>query len=158
MKKLFVTMMMLATVLMCVSCSKSDDGGSEVPTSTDPTTQAGTWISTNQLNEVELAMTFDNADNVLINLEGLWFFGTMERHDGHLTMTGSQIDMRSFTDFGTFTAKVLPLTIVIDCDYKVQASSLVISNISIKPNMMLSLKSSYWLRFDKVYKGESMIF
>ena len=76
MKKL-LTMMTVCCMLMLTGCSKSDDGGTDTPQVTDPTTQAGTWISTNTLNEVELAMTFYGDDHVLINLEGLWFFGTM---------------------------------------------------------------------------------
>ena len=153
-------MMTAVCLLMLTGCSKSDDGGTDTPQVTDPTTQAGTWISTNTLNEVELAMTFDNKDHVLINLEGMWFFGTMERQNGHLTMTGSRIQMANFTDFGTFTAKVVPSgTLVIDCDYKVEPpQQLVISNIKTTPNQQLALKSTYRLRFDKVYRGESAIF
>ena len=153
-------MMTVCCMLMLSGCSKSDDGGTDTPQVTDPTTQAGTWISTNPLNEVELAMTFDSADNVLINLEGLWFFGSMERQSGHLTITGSQLDMRQFSDFGTFTAVSLPSgTLVIDCDYKVEPpQQLVISNITTKPTLQLRLKSTYRLRFDKVYRGEAHIF
>ena len=158
MKKL-LTMMTVCCMLMLMGCSKNDDGGADTPQVTDPTTQAGTWISTNTLNEVELAMTFYSSDNVLINLEGLWFFGTMERQNGHLSMRGSQIAMASFTDFGTYTAKIQPLSITINCDYKVEPpQQLVISNITTTPNLQLALKSTYRLRFDKVYRGESYIF
>lgn len=158
MKKL-LTMMIACCMLMLTGCSKSDEGGTDTPQVTDPTTQAGTWISTNTMNEVELAMTFDGADHVLINLEGLWFFGTMERQSGHLTMTGSQIKMTSFTDFGTFTAKTLPLSITINCDYKMEPpQQLVISNITTTPNLQLALKSTYRLRFDRVYTGQAAIF
>ena len=158
MKKL-LTMMTVCCMLMLSGCSKSDDGGSDTPQVTDPTTQAGTWISTNTLNEVELAMTFSTNDYVLINLEGLWFFGSMERQNGHLSMRGSQIAMAKFIDFGTYTAKVLPLSITINCDYKVEPpQQLVISNITTTPNLQLALKSTYRLRFDKVYRGESYIF
>lgn len=159
MKKL-LTMMTVCCMLMLSGCSKSEDGGSDTPQVTDPTTQAGTWISTNSLNEVELAMTFYGGDGVLINLEGLWFFGTMERQSGHLTITGSQIAMAKFIDLGTFTAKVVPSgTLVIDCDYKVEPpQQLVISNITTTPILQLRLKSTYRLRFDKVYRGEWYIF
>lgn len=159
MKKL-LTMMTVCCMLMLSGCSKSDDGGSDTPQVTDPTTQAGTWISTNTLNEVELAMTFYNDDQVLINLEGLWFFGTISRTTGHLSMRGSQIAMAKFIDFGTYTAKVVPSgTLVIDCDYKVEPpQQLVISNITTTPNLQLAMKSTYRLRFDKVYRGESYIF
>lgn len=159
MKKL-LTMMTVCCMLMLSGCSKSDDGGSDVPQVTDPTTQAGTWICTNTQNEVELAMTFYTNDYVLINLEGLWFNGTMERQNGHLSMRGSQIQMAKFTDFGTFTAKVVPSgTLVIDCDYKVEPpQQLVISNITTTPILQLRLKSTYRLRFDKEYRGESFIF
>ena len=158
MKKL-LTMMTVCCMLMLSGCSKSDEGGTDTPQVTDPTTQAGTWISTNTLNEVELAMTFSTNDYVLINLEGLWFFGSMERQNGHLSMRGSQIAMASFTDFGTFTAKTLPLSITINCDYKVEPpQQLVISNITTTPNLQLAMKSTYRLRFDKVYRGESHIY
>ena len=151
-------MMTVCCMLMLTGCSKSDDG-TDTPQVTDPTTQAGTWISTNTLNEVELAMTFDGADNVVINLEGLWFFGTISRQSGHLSMRGSQIEMASFTDFGTFTAKTLPLSITINCDYNVEPpQQLVISNITTTPNLQLAMKSTYRLRFDKVYRGESHIY
>ena len=152
-------MMTVCCMLMLTGCSKSDDGNTDTPQVTDPTTQAGTWISTNTLNEVELAMTFSTNDYVLINLEGLWFFGTMERQNGHLSMRGSQIAMAKFIDFGTYTAKVQPLSITINCDYKVEPpQQLVISNITTTPNLQLALKSTYRLRFDKVYRGESYIF
>ena len=158
MKKL-LTMMTVCCMLMLTGCSKNDEGGTDTPQVTDPTTQAGTWISTNKLNEVELAMTFYSSDNVLINLEGLWFFGTMERQSGHLSMRGSQIEMASFTDFGTYTAKIQPLSITINCDYKVEPpQQLVISNITTTPILQLRLKSTYRLRFDKVYRGEWYIF
>lgn len=158
MKKL-LTMMTVCCMLMLSGCSKSDDGGSDAPQVTDPTTQAGTWISTNTLNEVELAMTFYNDDQVLINLEGLWFFGTISRTTGHLAMRGSQIAMASFTDFGTYVAKIQPLSITINCDYRVEPpQQLVISNITTTPNLQLAMKSTYRLRFDKVYRGESAIF
>ncbi len=151
-------MMTVCCMLMLSGCSKNDDGGNDTPQVTDPTTQAGTWISTNTLNEVELAMTFDGGDYVLINLEGLWFFGTMERQSGHLAMRGSKIEMASFTDFGTFVAKTLPLSITINCDYKVEPpQQLVISNITTTPNLQLAMKSTYRLRFDKVYRGEAAI-
>lgn len=152
-------MMTVCCMLMLSGCSKSDDGGSDAPQVTDPTTQAGTWISTNTLNEVELAMTFYNDDQVLINLEGLWFFGTISRTTGHLAMRGSQIAMASFTDFGTYVAKIQPLSITINCDYRVEPpQQLVISNITTTPNLQLAMKSTYRLRFDKVYRGESAIF
>ena len=152
-------MMTVCCMLMLSGCSKSDDGGTDTPQVTDPTTQAGTWISTNTLNEVELAMTFSTNDYVLINLEGLWFFGSMERQNGHLSMRGSQIEMAKFIDFGTYTAKTLPLSITINCDYKVEPpQQLVISNITTTPNLQLAMKSTYRLRFDKVYRGESYIF
>jgi hypothetical protein len=158
MKKL-LTMMTVCCMLMLSGCSKSDDGGTDTPQVTDPTTQAGTWISTNTLNEVELAMTFSTNDYVLINLEGLWFFGSMERQNGHLSMRGSRIVMESFTDFGTYTAKIQPLSITINCDYRVEPpQQLVISNITTTPHLQLALKSTYRLRFDKVYRGESAIF
>ena len=151
-------MMTVCCMLMLTGCSKSDDGGSDVPQVTDPTTQAGTWITTNTQNEVELAMTFYGGDGVLINLEGLWFFGTMERQNGHLSMRGSQIAMASFTDFGTYLAKIQPLSITINCDYKVEPpQQLVISNITTTPILQLHLKSTYRLRFDRVYMGESAI-
>ena len=158
MKKL-LTMMTVCCMLMLTGCSKNDDG-TDTPQVTDPTTQAGTWISTNTLNEVELAMTFYRPDGVLINLEGLWFYGTMERQNGHLSIRGSQIAMAKFIDFGTFTAKVVPSgTLVIDCDYKVEPpQQLVISNITTTPILQLALKSTYRLRFDKVYRGEWYIF
>lgn len=98
-------------------------------------------------------------DQVLINLEGLWFFGTISRTTGHLSMRGSQIAMANFTDFGTYTAKIQPLSITINCDYKVEPpQQLVISNITTTPHLQLALKSTYRLRFDKVYRGESYIF
>lgn len=148
---------MMAVACMMTGCSKSDDGGADVPTTTDPTTQQGTWIYTNEAKEICLAMTFDGADNVLINLEGVWFFGKMKRTDGHLTMTGSQIEMASFTDFGTFTAKVLPLSITIDCDYRMQGGLLHISNIKTTPNLQLKLLPAYGLKYDRVYKGKAVI-
>ena len=158
MKKL-LTMMTVCCMLMLSGCSKSDEGGTDTPQVTDPTTQAGTWISTNTLNEVELAMTFSTNDYVLINLEGLWFFGSMERQNGHLSMRGSQIEMAKFIDFGTYTAKTLPLSITINCDYRVEPpQQLVISNITTTPNLQLAMKSTYRLRFDKVYRGESHIY
>ena len=157
MKKL-LTMMTVCCMLMLTGCSKSDDGGSDTPQVTDPTTQEGTWISTNTLNEVELAMTFYTNDYVLINLEGLWFFGTISRTTGHLSMRGSKIEMASFTDFGTYLAKIQPLSITINCDYKVEPpQQLVISNITTTPILQMPLKSTYRLRFDRVYKGESAI-
>lgn len=156
MKKL-LTMMTVCCMLMLSGCSKSDDGGTDTPQVTDPTTQAGTWAYQNEIMEDAVAMTFDGHNHVLIKLNKVWFYGTMQRSSGHLTMTGSQIQMDEFTDYGTYQATTLPLQLTINCDYGMKGELLHISNISTTPDLRLKLYSGYGLSYRGVFKGTGVI-
>ena len=156
---LMVAMMvvMIAASVNLASCSKSNsDTTPEKPD--QPTSLNGTWLRTNEANQVEVALTFDSGNSVVANIEGTWFFCTVDRTASRMTLKGNQIRMDDFTDFGTFTATTLPTGVTIVFDYEMKDGMLVIRNITMSPNLGIQLAPSYGLRFDKVYSGESFIF
>ena len=155
---LFVCMMvaMMAASVGLTSCSKSDDQA-EKPADPAQTSLNGTWVNKSATNEVAVALTFDSGNSVVAFIEGKWFFCTANRTAGRMTLTGSQIRMEKFTDYGTFTATDLGVKATIVMDYELRNGMLIISNISISPNMGIGLLQTYGLTFDKVYMGESII-
>lgn len=159
-KNLFFVCMMVAMMAASVGlsgCSKSDSDPTEKPADPAQTSLNGTWVNHTESKQVAVALTFDTGNSVVAFIEGKWFFCTVERTASHMTLTGTQIRMENFTDYGTFTATDLGVKVTIGMDYELRDGLITISNITMSPNMGIGLLPRYGLKFDKVYMGESII-
>lgn len=149
---LCVMVAMMVTSVGLTSCSKDDDGVEVTQSDLN-----GTWICVNQSDRVLMAaLTFSSSGKeVMAHFEGGWFDCKVERTPDSMTLTGYQVKMAAFTDFGNYLAKVVRPDITITFDYVKNGQQLDISNVKITPEIVTSLKQSYTLMFDKVYAGNS---
>ena len=146
---------MMAASIGLTSCNKEDGGGTE---EVQPKSLEGTWICTDEATkEVEMALTFDKGNTALVNMEGMWLFGNVERTATTMTLRGSQISMVSFQHFGNFTAKTMPLSVTVTFNYQQNGKTLVISNINATPALTIQFRQRYELTFDKIYEGACII-
>lgn len=159
-KNLFFVCMMVALMAASVnltSCSKSDSDPTEKPADPAQTSLNGTWFCATANHEIEMAMTFDKGNSVVVFIEGVWFFCEINRTSSHMILTGNRINMQKFTDFGTFTA-FLGAEVTINLDYGLKNGLLVISNIQFSSRQDITPKPRYELTFDKVYDIDAKIF
>lgn len=157
-QQFFAFLMMAAMVAASVnltSCSKDDDDA-ETSKQSD---LKGTWLCIDEpVRELDVALTFDGANNVIAHFEGLWASCEVNRTDSSMTMTGRQITMSSFTNYGSFIARYLPKEVSINFDYEITDKLMTITNVSIEPDFGIKLKHSYTLYYDQVYLGNWLIF
>lgn len=150
---LYVMMMaMMVTSVGLTGCSKDDDGVEVTQSDLN-----GTWTCVNQSDRVLMAaLTFSNSGKeVMAHFEGAWFDCKVERTPDSMTLTGYQVRMATFTDFGNYLAKVVKPNITITFDYVKNGQQLDIRNVKITPEIVTSLKQNYTLMFDKVYAGNA---
>lgn len=146
---------LMAASVGLTSCNKDDGGGTE---EVQPKSLEGTWICTDEATkEVEMALTFDKGNTALVNMEGMWLFGNVERTATTMTLKGTKITMVNFKDFGNFTAKTMPLSVTVTFNYQQNGKTLVISNINATPSLTIQFRQSYELKYDKVYEGACII-
>lgn len=163
MKQRIFTVVMIAVMMTAsvglASCGGSDGDAPEKPVQpAQQTSLNGSWVNLDgTTKEVAMALTFDTGNSVVAFIEGAWFFCTVERTASRMTLSGTQIRMESYKDFGTFSAIDLGVKVTITMDYELQQGLLTVSNIAISPNMGIGLLPRYGLTFDRVYQGESII-
>lgn len=163
MKQRIFTVVMMAVMMTAsvglASCGGSDGDAPEKPVQpAQQTSLNGSWVNLDgTTKEVAMALTFDTGNSVVAFIEGAWFFCTVERTASRMTLSGTQIRMESYKDFGTFSAIDLGVKVTITMDYELQQGLLTVSNISMSPSMGIGLLPCYGLTFDRVYQGESII-
>ncbi len=143
---------MLAASVGLTSCKKDDDGMD--PAKSD---LQGTWLSVNpDNNTLMMSLTFSySGKDVMAHIEGGWFDCTVERTPESMTLTGRQVRMATFTDYGNYLAKVVKPGVTITFDYAKNGDQLEVSNVRMTPEIITQFNPRYTLKFDKVYSGQA---